>query len=114
MAQIFVYSVEDGRADCWESEIAVRSDTAGAALRRLRQFGLRKNQIRNDGCPVQALLFDALDDATLGPLGLARRCYNDGGWTPWAPVPEGFPLNWRDSGEVRVGGGVGGSYRRPG
>lgn len=111
MEQIFVYQVEDARADCWTSELAVKAASAGAALRILRQEGVRKSQFKKDGRPDYTLSLEEFNLAMLGPQGIARRTMEDSGWSAWTPVTDECPLNWR--GTVTVGGGIGGAFRRP-
>jgi hypothetical protein len=110
MDQIFIYSIEDARAGCWRSELAVRAPSARKAMLRLREAGVRKSQFRDER-PSRMLSLDEMPEATLGPQDIARRADEDG-WTPWAPVIEGDLLNWRRSDEVSVGGGIGGAFRR--
>ncbi len=82
------------------------------AYRILREGGLRKSQLV-EGSRPSTTSFEDLGCVDLGPRGIARRSYEDGGWTPWAPVPVGCSLNWRDSGDVRLGQPTAGGYRRP-
>lgn len=112
VGQIFVFEVEDGRAGGWLTELAVRAGSPAEAYRTLRDGGLRKSQFTAGSRPSTASLED-LGCVDLGPRGVAMRSYEDGGWTPWTPVPVGYSLNWRDSGDVRLRTPVAGSYRRP-
>ncbi|MFC8923474.1 hypothetical protein [Cellulosimicrobium sp. NPDC057127] len=112
MDQVYVYEVEDGRAASWTAEIAVQAESPASALRVLRDAGLRKSQFHGSARPTRTISCAEFSDATLGSLRIARRAFEDCGWEPWAPVPAGFALNWRD-GEVRVHHPTGGSFRRP-
>jgi hypothetical protein len=110
--QIFVYAVEDGRAECWTVELAVRALRQADAFRTLRDGGLRKSQFLGSTRPSRSMSLAELDDETLGPGGIARREFEPEGWTPWVPVPLGFTLDWRDSGQVKLHNPIGDSCRR--
>ncbi|WP_425956777.1 hypothetical protein [Xylanimonas sp. McL0601] len=110
--QVFVYSVEDGRASGWVARIAVRAESPAAALRMLRDAGLRKSQVHGNTRPSGSMSLAEFGEETLGPRRISRSALDDGGCTPWAPVPAGFLLNWRDSGQVQLHDPIGGSYRR--
>ncbi|GAA1993547.1 hypothetical protein GCM10009718_34080 [Isoptericola halotolerans] len=107
-----MYTVEDGRAECWRAEIAVHADSPASAFRTLRDAGLRKSQFDGSTRPTRVTPRAEFDDDLFGVRGIARRQSEDEGWEPWAAVPEGFCLNWRDSGAVGLHNPIGGGFRR--
>ncbi len=112
MHQVYVYAVEDGRAGAWTAELAVRAESPAAAFRRLRDAGLRKRQFYGSARPARSASPADFPDVVLGPLGMARRALEDDGWEPWVPIPAGFAVNWRESGDVQLHHPVGGGFRR--
>lgn len=95
MLLVYVFEVEDRAADGWASQIAVLGDSASTANRALRDAGLHKRQIQNQGRAVTTAPLQDERFATLGEGRFMRRRLNDSGWTAWALVPAGEPLNWR-------------------
>jgi hypothetical protein len=90
MADVFVFEVED--AD---------SEGRQAAYRRLRDLGLHKKQIQNEGRPVRTESVADWEILSEKPDAVLRRQGDHDGWGAWEPVPEGLSLDWRVSGQAR-------------
>ncbi|MEU2201839.1 hypothetical protein [Isoptericola sp. NPDC019482] len=97
MDQIFVFEVEDADASSCHSELGVVAPDKAAAVRRLREGGVRKSQFRVGLRPdrVMSLSEVALADLTTGTV-VRRR--DDDRWTAWELVADDRTLNWRRSG----------------
>lgn len=112
MDQVYVYTVEDGCAGSWAAELAVRAAIPADALRILREAGLRKAQLQGSTRPSRSMSVAEFGHEAFGSRGIARRVFEDDGWQPWAMVPAGFSLNWRDSADAQLHNPIDGSFRR--
>ncbi|MFD6176961.1 MULTISPECIES: hypothetical protein [unclassified Isoptericola] len=97
MDQIFVFVVEDADASGWRAELGVVASDKAAAVRRLRDGGVRKSQFRGGLRPDRVM---SLSEVALAGLttGTVVRRRDDDGWTPWELVADDRTLNWRRSG----------------
>jgi hypothetical protein len=110
--QVYVYMVEDGRTGSWTAELAVLAPSPASAFRILRDAGLRKAQFHGSTRPSRTASPAEFEHGAFEPRRIARRALEDGGWEAWAPVPGGFSVNWRDSGDVQLHHPIGGSFRQ--
>jgi hypothetical protein len=101
MAKVFVYEVEDIDAASWTVEVAVAARTRQEAYRRIRDAGLHKKQIHNDGVPTRTEPLADWDVLSRKPGTILRRRFDDSGWSDWEPVQEGVSLDWRISGHAK-------------
>lgn len=102
MTEVFIFEVEDIDADAWTAEVALAAATRQDAYRRLRDAGLHKKQIENEGRPVRTEPLAAWAVLAASPSPFMRRRDDDGGWTAWEMVAEGTSLDWRISGKPVV------------
>lgn len=101
MADVFIFEVEDIDSDWWMSEVAVLAESRQDAYRHLRDAGLHKKQIQNDGRPVRTEPVSAWDMLAKNQAAVMRRQGDHHGWGAWEQVPEGVALDWRISGKAR-------------
>ncbi|MFC8596951.1 hypothetical protein [Isoptericola sp. NPDC057191] len=101
MDQIFVFAVEDAEAACWRAELGVVAPDKAAAVRRLREAGVRKSQFRNGLRPDRVMGLSEIALAGLRSGAVVRR-RDDDGWTPWEVVASDRTLNWRRSGHFAI------------
>ena len=96
MATVYVFEVEDSAADSWTSQMAVIAESQSAGGRSLRDAGLHKKQIQNQGRPVSSAPTGVEPFGSLTPGGFMRRRLNDSGWSDWELLTPDQPLNWKD------------------
>jgi hypothetical protein len=101
MAHVFIFVVEDIDSDSWMSEVAVVAQSRQDAHRRLRDRGLHKKQIRNEGRPVRREPLLAWDTLAKNPAAVLRRQGDHHGWGAWEQVPDDVSLDWRISGRAQ-------------
>lgn len=95
MSLVYVFEIQDSASDGWSSQIAVVGDSQSAANRVLRDAGLHKKQIHNEGRAVATASRQDERFVSLSEGRFMRRRQHDSGWTAWALVTVGDPLNWR-------------------
>jgi hypothetical protein len=92
---VYVFEIEDSAADDWVSQVAILAVSQAEARRSLRDAGLHKRQIQNDGRPVRTLPDTDAAFTDFAEGRFMRRRQNDSGWTAWGLLPVGDPLDWR-------------------
>lgn len=106
MDQIFVFTVEDASAETWVAELGVVAPDKDTAVRRLRAGGVRKSQFLDALRPARVMSLSEIALAGLTADTVVRRRHEGEGWTEWDVVKEDRSMNWRRSGDWRIGGGA--------
>jgi hypothetical protein len=96
MTQVFVFQIEDAEALSWIAEVAIAADSATSAAKSLKDAGLHKKQIHNEGRPVRVESVADFPYFAAGGSDILRRRNEETFWTDWQPGSKSDPLQWKD------------------